>query len=782
LARPRINLALMVGCSVGSLLPVAAGWAREPAPVATAAPADQQDIVVTANRREEAIQKVGVSVQAFSGEALTRQNITQTSDLTRLVPGAKFALSGSSANSTFYIRGQGRDNIGPISPSVMEYINEVPLPSWGNIVPTFDMTNIQVLKGPQGTLFGRNTTGGALLLYTKQPDYEFGGYLQGVIGSYNWKEAEGAINVPLVKDKLAVRVAAQSRARDGYTKSANGGFTGDDVDSEAYRISVLFEPTTWLKNVTVYDYSFATEHPASEAVSYIKPGGVGATFRNFPASFDCGVSPSCDVDLFLARQAAAGPRTYWANPGNPISKPKIQGVSNTTTADLGAITVKNIFGYRGTRVHSITDTDGTDMAMTNTESFHSDDQLSDELQFSGDVLGGSLHWLAGAFILQDVPGGPNAIRFDLFRAPTQNPDTWSYDSIQNQTWADRTHAFFGSLTQDLSAFVPGLKLSASGRYTWDSQTLCGVSVRPVSSTPAADFSGCRAVPGAFVRTQRSSKPTWQFGADYQATDNLLLYVVTRRGYRAGGNNSPTLGGALARYQTFQPQTVTDVEIGMKKDWRQGDWRGRVNLSAYYGKFDDYQRPVPGVPPNFDGDNNALDDPSNAAFDVNAGTAVIKGVDLDGFISPFQGFRLTFAGAWFDGKINPDSALGAISNLLGPNTHFDKSPKFSYSLGGQYMFPLQLLGGDLSANVDWYWSDHYKTSLVEFPSYHVANASLDLENIGGKGVDASFFVQNLTNEVYLSAASVAGSSPGIFAAEWAPPRMYGVKVRYSFSGL
>jgi iron complex outermembrane recepter protein len=773
--RDKLYQILLMACSLACAASAASAQQSQSARAS-------DDIVVTATRREEAIQKVAVSAQAFGSETLREQNITASSELQRLVPGVILSGGGSDVNTTFTIRGQGRDTIGPISPSVMSYVNDVPLPAWGAIIPTYDMANVQILKGPQGTLFGRNTTGGAVLTYSKQPTYQFGGYLQGLIGSYNWKEVEGAINVPLIQDKLALRVAGLGRGRDGYTKSGNGGQAADDLRSQAFRVSILFEPTSWIKNVTVYDYYKENAIQSLHPIDYVAetgPGGANATFRLFGPAFDCNTSPSCDVDLALQRQRDAGPRVGYANPGYPKNSHNIQGVSNTTTVDLGAVTVKNIVAFRSNRIFQLSDTDGTEMTIINVPVWTSDDQITEELQLSGDTLGNSLHWLVGGFYLQDEPGGPNALAYDLFRPAGVDPDTWFLDNVQNAAFANRSHAVFGSLSQDMSWLIPGLKINGSARYTWDSTKECGVTTVPFSGAPAADFKACTTVPGAFVASARFKKPTWSIGADYQAADNIFLYVVSRRGYRAGGLNAPRLGGTLAQYQTFAPQTVTDVEIGAKTDWTAGDWRARFNIAAYHGKFDDLQRPASGIPPNFDGDGDPLDDPANTSLDLNVGTAEINGVDIDGFVSPFAALRVNYGVSWFDGV--KSAVPASLAGLGAPGKQFDNAPKWSYQVGLQYDFPFQLAGGDLSANVDWYWVDKYRVQYFPFPSRHVMNASVKLDNIGGRaGLSGQFFIQNLTDEVYFTNTSLSGLSPGILTATYAAPRMFGLRLRYEYN--
>jgi iron complex outermembrane recepter protein len=781
-----LRMALLLGCSIAAVAFIPSVYAQTSAPGAAS-----EELVVTANRREQAAQKVAVSVTAFSAETLRKQNVTSTIDLARLTPGVVFSGSGSDTNTTFFIRGAGRDVIGPISPSVGSYINDVVMPSVAAVIPSYDMSSIQVLKGPQGTLFGRNTTGGAVLTYSKEPTYEFGGYLQGLVGSYNWKEVEGAINIPLVADKLAVRVAAQSKSRDGYTKGGNGIVAGDNLDSNSYRVSVLFEPTSWIKNVTVFDHyedhNVAAFHVNALAgpVSTLSVGEVPAIFAGLgfpvsPTAFTCGTSPSCDVSLALARQQAAGRGVYWSR--NPNVTDKVQGVSNTTTLNLGSVDVKNIFGFRSDRLLDNGDSDGTEMSLVDVDAFFANDQLTDELQLSGDVLGKSLHWLVGGFILEDVPGGPNALRFNLLRPDGVPVDSWPLDNVQNAQYAQRSHAVFAALTQDMGFLLPGLKFNASARYTWDSSKSCSVTTVPYSGPPLHDFDACvsSGAPGLFIGSTRSKAPTWSIGADYQATDKLFFYAVTRRGYRAGSLNSPRLGGLLTPYQTFAPQTLTDVEIGMKSDWDIGTWRSRFNISTYYGKYDNLQRGATSLAPNLDGDGDPNDDPSNTSLDINSGTATVKGVELDGFVSPTPSFRLTYGGSWFDGEIS-DTPPAIFINNMPTGKQFDNAPKWSYTVGAQYNLPFQLIGGDPSVNVDWYWQDHYKVVIEPFPSHHILNVRLNLDNIQGKPLSAQFFIQNVTNEFYYLNANLSGLSPGVLTSSYGPPRMFGFRLRYDFAG-
>jgi iron complex outermembrane recepter protein len=197
--------------------------AQTPAPAAPAGPATVSEVIVTAQRREERLQDVPIAITAFTAERLQQQNINQSQDLQATVPSLVVGANGQGSrdSQTFTLRGQGATF--QASPGVVVYMSEVPLPAPitlsqqggpGNYV---DLENLQVLAGPQGTLFGRNTTGGAILLVPRKPQNEFGGYIQAGLGNYDAQELEAVLNVPIIEGKLLMRVVGAYRDREGYT-------------------------------------------------------------------------------------------------------------------------------------------------------------------------------------------------------------------------------------------------------------------------------------------------------------------------------------------------------------------------------------------------------------------------------------------------------------------------------------------------------------------------------------------------------------------------------------
>ena len=212
------------------------------------------DIVVTARRVSERLQDVPVSVTAFSSEALARSTVQDLRSINVLTPGLTFGNEGGGGSATLSLRGIGQIPLGEGTPGVVIYVNNMALPPDGSNLPTYDIASIQVLKGPQGTLFGKNTLGGAVLVSSKAPDYRLGGYVEGTYGRYDYRELQGAINIPIVDGKVALRVAGQIRRQDPRTYAFDGGPGFDNIHEDGVRVSLLLEPIDNLKSTTIAEY------------------------------------------------------------------------------------------------------------------------------------------------------------------------------------------------------------------------------------------------------------------------------------------------------------------------------------------------------------------------------------------------------------------------------------------------------------------------------------------------------------------------------------------------
>lgn len=760
-----------------SLVAIAAPGAHaQTAPQVSDDPGGQ--ITVTARRREESAQTVPVSVTAFNAEMLREKAVVSTQDLTYTTPGLNVAPQTSRDTPSIVIRGQRRATAGAAAPSVVTYFADVPLPNEGSIVPTFDVGSIQVLKGPQGTLFGRNTTGGALLLYPVAPNYDFGGYGQLTLGSYNERTFEGAVNVPVVTDKAALRLAGQIARRDGYTKNHGVGGDLDDRHNNAFRGSLLLEPIDGLKNVTVFDYYKAKENGTGTVLNGVYPnpavagGGNARTAVNAPY-FDCGVA-GCDIDIALAEQRANGVRDVSTSIA-PRSNRTFWGIANTTTLDVGAVTFKNIFGYRSSKVDAVRDMDGTYLQLNESLSNTAVEQYSNEFQIMGKLFDDKLDWIVGAFYLKSDPTGVNG---GVTYAAVIPGRTFTYNENYNNA---TSKALFGQIGYAFGGFADGLRFNGGFRYTWDKSSGCSVAM--LSTLDRIGPDACEEQ-GGKTGAEKSKAPTWTLGFDYKVNEDLFLYITNRRGYRAAGFNQSGLSSYFDGFETFKPEKVTDYEAGIKSSWRIGDVKGRFNIAAYTSKYNNIQRAIfPGA--NFDGDNDPSNDPGNLI--INAAKATIKGTEFDFSVTPVRGFSVTGFGAYTDAKYDEYAAPAAFVPLLGTNpvnNKFSYTPKWTLGAGARYAHELGDFA-ELVINANWFHSS--KVWYVERPldtngiqkAYDTVNLKFDLNDIEGRGIDLGLFVRNLFDVTYAAAGGVVTPSITATSLVYNEPRVIGVQLRMAF---
>lgn len=794
--RARLLRALLLG-SASTVLGSQSALAQAAGPSAAPAPAQIEEVVVTARRVQESKQTTPVAITAFSARALVAKGVENTADLQKLTPGVVLNGAGTVDNTTYTIRGQGKAVIGPGLPSVITYVDEVPLQSWGSSPPTFDLDNIQILKGPQGTSFGRNTTGGAVLVYTAKPNYVFGGYAQAQFGDYNDTEFQGAVNVPIVDGKFAVRVAADIERRDGYTKNIATGDAQDDKNSDAVRISALMQPTDNIKNVLVVDYIKNKTHAQGEIpFQYVGPD---AAFPGLKAA--------------IAAQAALGPRTVDTT-NHPRNRDTFWGLSNTTTVDLGFMTAKNIFGYRNTNAYGGLDTSGLPLAplppflgalaglpgvYSDTLSVRQDEQFSDEVQFSGMALDKNLTWILGGFYLEDKPSGPDYLVLDDFRPvspffvlPPSLPSPIS--SLEDSLYSDQSQSIYLTTTYNLGQLSPvlqGFKLNGGYRYTWDKEGVCADSRQAVSfatgallAAPYPSLSRCQVASTSFNGSVSSNAPTYTLGLDYKVNEDLFLYFTTRSGYRAGGVNSPAMASSLTAFQTYRPQKVTDYEVGLHDQWRFGDWRGRFDIDAFRDDYSALQFSATGL---LAGDVvggvtiTPATQPSNTSLTLNAGTATFEGVDLDGTVSPFQGLTVSYGAAYLYPRYDKLSVPAVISPFFSA-AHFTGSPLWSYQASAQYILPFHpAFGGDISISGDFYHIDQEYQGFALLPAYDLTDFSVAWSHIGGRPLDLTFFINNAFDKTYVQNVAISQPGLGAFSGNYGPPRMFGFRMRYAFGG-
>ncbi|MDB6060889.1 MAG: hypothetical protein JWM78_992 [Verrucomicrobiaceae bacterium] len=745
------------------------------------------EVQVTARREAESIQSVPVSVIALSGDILRQKNVSSSEDVQLVAPGVFMSGSGGRQNVVYSIRGQSKALSGPSSPAVIAYFAEVPEVSFGSAVSQYDLASVQVLKGPQGTLFGRNTLGGAVLYTPAAPTYTFGGDLSVAIGNYNNREFKGAINVPIIDDKLAVRLAGDVHRRNGWAKDIGTDTDLEDINSKAFRLSVLFDPIEGVSNTLVLDYYKSRDNGFESLLSGVNPDA------QLPSAF--GLGPA------FAQQYAEqqGRDEYHVNYNfKQFTKNERFGATDRLEVNLApGYDLINIFGYRSTQLSYNTNVDGmANIASTVApgvpvkfilgDLYDNTHQYSDELQLRGLSFSDKLDWLAGLFWLKSEPSGVGG-NLVAFAYPLL-PPTSGYTFI-TQT----SKAVFLNGKYDLGDFVEGVKFNAGIRYTKDKTEAC---------TGSSDVSGvyddgdCKHGVAGLINpssnTAESNATTWNIGLDWQIDPDLFSYIVARHGYRAGGVNGPTLGGKLATYQTFDPDTVTDVEVGVRSDVHFGDALLRSNVSVFSGWYDKVQLPISGLSSqatgagcnasgNPDGDCIASNDPAGGTLLVNAGKTRVSGVDYDFTFVPDDHWTFNVSGTFLKLETRsmdiPDFLLPYLANAK--ELPFNNAAKKTVTSAIQYQFPLRNNMGDVALNLNYYWTGEMAISSDVIPSYGVFNGRVDWNNVAQGPVDLSLFAKNIGDKVYETGGVASGGTLGLNTRMVGAPRTYGVEARYRF---
>ena len=819
----------------------AAAGSTAPASAPTAAPSDQavqavtiETVVVTARRRAENLERVPVAVTAISPETIRDENIKSALDLQDLSPSLSVSGSlGSRDDNVFTIRGQSQP-FGGADPGVQSYFNEVP---FGGSGPGYyyDMDNIQVLRGPQGTLFGRNTTGGAVLFQPKKPSDQFGGYIDGQVGDFAMHEVQGALNVPVIGDKLMIRVAGDWNRRNGFTKDLSTGSDLDNVSYDAFRVGVTVKPFKGFENNFEFNYLNNHDHGtgaqltgiASDATlqarydaqvsALLYPSvysGLVTTFMNPPynlllataqtqASAQAPAIALAQAQLTidgmyytmlvpaLSSQQALGPRKTTST--IPLFyKRHTMDLTDTAQYDiLEHLRIRNIFGYLIDETQSAFDYDGNAMALLeipNARTWEQNSrQITEEFQVTGETEDDMWNWIAGFYYENDYRGGYAEVERDVFGGGSNIANPLGSTEVDALSNGGHSIAAYGHLTFDASKWVNGLSFTGGARYTWDKKITTAISCVQYAATsdPACHYPVTAALYGSSVYTANFRAPTWDIGANWQASEDTLLYATWRRGYKSGGFNAGAAGVNPSTLM-FKPEYLTDVEIGTKNNWEILGVPGRTNFDLYYGWYQNVQKndivgfgttPRPPV-----------------VLTVNAAKATIKGLEFESTFIPDENFQVTafysFTEASYDSFLLPATldytgmTVTSVANHKGDP--FAYTPKHKVGVTGRYHLPVDSSYGKPYLTATWYWQSKVWFTDVsdEEPDAHqgdygLINLRLDWDGVLGSSFDVSAFVNNVTNRNYKVGANALEHEIGTNASIFGAPRMFGVELRYRF---
>lgn len=718
------------------------------------------DIVVTARRKSEDAQDVPLSITAIAGEQLAKQDIRNVSDLVRNVPGVVLCCQRGEVQFPF-VRGV---------PGVKGYFAEMPAVLDGNAF-YFDLQSVQVLKGPQGTLFGTATNGGAILSEPHRPEKDMGGYVMATLGNYARKGLEGVINVP-IGDSVQVRAGAMWNKSRGYIHDGANGRRYGNEDYYILRLGVNAEIAPGLENYLVVNYYDSKDDRPSWTPWAANPAS---------NAYDKLV-PILEEQKALGRYHLVGTSIEGGNRGTR----KLLNIVNHTTVELtDSIKLRNIFGYARVKSFSRFDADGSPLRIFDnnfgpTEAPSADRIISEELQLQGEI-GDKFDFTLGTFHQWFRGGTSDKVTYDDLR------DSFGIllgkQPITNKT---ETHAVFAEGTYNLGDDFSGLRLTGGLRYTNDKVRLVQTNSTWImtAGNTLLDLASIGAVPHRdFDLKNTFNKVTFKAGAQYVFDNRRMAYFTVSRGYSSGGFNT----GNPAGLEAFEPESLTNYELGLKADWGSGDFRVRTNAAVFLGKYDNIQ--VSTTQANCTDPNNAATC-SFAVGTFNAAKADVKGAEFELVVSPTRTIEL---GGFFSYNKNKYTKYFNDPDGPGPLPAVDLSgqafvynPKFKTNLFGTVRAPLDELG-ELSFSMNFSYQSKIHTSSTPSPQFYDMGASwsnLDAriewdDMMGREGLTASAFVNNITKNKIADGQFGAYRSLGLWSRSVAVPRQFGLRLRYEY---
>jgi iron complex outermembrane recepter protein len=627
------------------------------------------EIIVTAQRRDESLSKTPVAVAVLSADTLANAQVVSEQDLRTATPGLTVRATISSNQLNYSLRGQSQDAYSGTRPGVLPYINEVQIGGSSGSTAFYDLQSVQVLKGPQGTLFGRSATGGAVLFTTAKPTDEFGGYVSATAGNYGALKFEGAVNAPLAGDKLMARLAAFYQERKGFQRNLFDGGREGDLQRTGVRGSLTAQLSDSIKNELVVDFLNSDSESTLGVVSGLQPftgGGAGnppfipleflyagvdtpvatQTGIGTVAAFIGAINPATGAVLnqglldaatafytnyfadprhpsgglrgFLASQNAAGPFVISADGANFYRADNIV-VTNATTFEIGDNTrIKNIFGYTDADTAQTGD-EGTPFGISQTTARGTPGALlikarsiSNELQLQGETSDGGLKYVAGVYFSDEKT---TTRQFSSFF------DILLGVGLQENNFVSTAKTYAGYAQATYALNDTGLSVTGGIRYTSEKQ---GKRILPDDTVRLA--LGPVAPPG-FSYDQRATfnNVSWQLGIQNQFSPELLVYAVSRRAYKSGGFNgtvAPRVGFAEVAGDAFREEQVTDAEIGLKYANNRGAVPIRANLALFHNWVSNGQRAA-----------YSLVNGAPSALTVNVPKGRVYGVEFDAVVKP-----------------------------------------------------------------------------------------------------------------------------------------------------
>ncbi|MDB6013772.1 MAG: TonB-dependent receptor [Gammaproteobacteria bacterium] len=768
-----------------------------------------QEVIVTAQFRQTRLQDTPIAITAVTAGMLEARSQTDITQVANQAPNVTLTSTASAFGPgvTAYIRGIGQNDTSfALEPGVGMYIDDVYYSTvLGTDFELLDLDRVEILRGPQGTLAGMNSIGGAVRLYSKKPSGDTDGFVEGTIGSLSRHDFKGAANFTLVDGELFARLTGLSKSRDGYVNRMDYACAhpGSNVPSsvinagsdcklgtyggqntQAMRAQLRWLPIEGLEVNLAGDITDDRSDLAPTVLRALPAGGY--TFPNgavVDSSFLPPAShPYTSYATFCASPATNARETQsFCVPASNYFKGK--GAS----ADIawigpGNLVAKSITSYREYDNGFGADADETPYDYQVLYNHFTHYQFSQELRLSGSALGNAIDWTTGGFYFHStsVIGG----RVDI---PTSF-DMTPHDPVVLKNESGFVHAVWHATS----------RINVTGGYRYTSESKDYTFYRRLATDQAVVPPSLVGIDGLHSRYQ-GSHSDYKASLDYHFTPAVMGYVQWSTGFRGGGvAPRPFFANQGV---SFKPETLDAYEVGLKSDLFERSLR--VNVSAFVNNYKDIiLSPLSSYfNPNLPVDNNPGDvlyNPNTPPFfgtfpsavPQNAGKARFKGVELEAEWHPTRGFSMDLSGSWIEfnftqlapGVESVAQGGTCISGCISLNDPWVYTPKWKVSTGAQYEFRLTN-GAALTARVDLNYQDKMFTrtpitSASVVHAYTVSNARL-MWHSPSDTWDAALEVTNLANRVYYTNALDLTSIGGVAVGSIAPPREWGFTLRHNF---
>jgi iron complex outermembrane recepter protein len=754
---------------VASAIPSSAAGKPTDAATAGASAAESQngylvEIIVTAQKRETGLEKTPVADSAFTAESIERDHIQSFEDIALRVPSVSF-VQFNKGEAYISIRGTLINTPGAgWDDSVTTFIDDVPMIGVGDNSPDLhDLKGIEVLRGPQGTLFGRNVTGGAIVIHTQAPSFEESGKAEVTYGLDNLAQFRGLWTGPLLGHELAGKLTVDIKRRDDYLNNVtlDDKTYGDSVEN--FRGQLLWQPSDDLTALLSADF---THDQSSGTIAQLSGS----------------LQPSLYPDLSYS--------PYSTNQGeNSIGRKNILGLSARVDWSMPWATLTSITGFRNVRDLTSWSQLGDPDNQAPITVLIQDKQYTEEVRLAS-AAGGKLTWLGGLFYmyankeeddLQSFNLSPNTVNGGAFPFPI----TGVTQAVGQQV-VDRVGALFGEVSYSL---LDRLKLTLGGRGQWERKSgFSSVSADFAPGNPLDAF-----YPLIFADASAAYADTWRSFTpkgtlSYQATDSLMLYATSAKGYKSGGwdtsassdYGSPSAIVAKQLATAFQPEKVTSYEIGSK--YLSQDLRFQANTAVFIADYRDMQ--------------TSQFNPQTGVYQTsNVGKSRAKGIELETMTAPTHWLTLGLSYTYELAKYT-DFVQSTGQNNTG--NVIPLTPKHNVHLSAETKFGIPGIPGNMNIGGDYTYRTavHFADSNAE-PSFILDQSKFDgivnlhtTWNSDGDLWHVSLFATNLTDRhtvvygndlsgFYLTPAEAANAANRVFLVKRGPTRLVGLTIRRNF---